>query len=176
MNKLILLIPLAALGASCGGDEPEAKAKAERPAVMPAGQWSSTMRVRSSRTLEPGEARITMANGTEIRSQGCLAGGNARPPAELFGGDTVSNCRWWDNTYMMRNGRLMANATCQREGIGNVELGVNVTFTDTEFEGTVEYSTRAGALGDVLIVMDASGRLGGACVPGGAGDNQSNAS
>ena len=176
MKRLFVAIPLAALAAACGGDEPKAAAKAERPAVMPAGQWNATMRVTSSRTLEAGEPRITMANGTEVRGEACLGGGDQRPPPELFGGDTVSNCRWWDNTYMMRRGRLMANATCQREGIGNVELGVNVTFTESEFQGTVEYSTRSGEMGDVLIVMEARGQRGGACAPAGPGANQTNAS
>ena len=175
MKKLTVMISLAALVASCGGEEPKAK-KAERPAAMPAGQWNSTMRVTRSRTLEAGEPRITMADGTEVRGEACLAGGDQRPPAELFGGDTVTNCRWWDNTYMMRNGRLMGNATCEREGIGNVELGVNVTFTETEFQGTVEYSTRSGEMGDVLIAMEARGQRGGACTPAAAGGNQTNAS
>ena len=175
MKRLSLLIPLAALAASCGGEEPKAK-KAEPPATMPAGQWTATMRVTNSRTLEAGDPRITMANGSEVRGEACLGGGDQRPPPELFGGDTVSNCRWWDNTYMMRRGRLMANATCQREGIGNVELGVNVTFTDNEFQGRVEYSTRSGEMGDVLIAMEARGRRGGDCAAAGPAANQTNAS
>lgn len=177
MKRLIGLIPLAALAASCGGEEPKAKAKAERPAVLPAGQWSSTMRVTNSRALEAGEARLTMANGTEVRGAACVPGGDARPPAELFAGEGVTDCSWWDNSFLMRNGRLMANATCQRAGIGNVEIGVTMTFTETSFEGRVEYSTRSDEPGDVLIVMDARGQRTGDCTPGGAeGGNQSNAS
>lgn len=173
MKRLAMLAPLALLGA-CGGEEPKAQAKAERPQALAAGQWSSNLRVTSFRTMEAGDARLDLPVGTELRGEACVPAAGGRPPAELFAGAEVSECRWWDDNFMMRNGRLMGNATCQRPRIGDVVISANLTFTDSAIEGTVEYATQSAERGDIRAMIQVRGERTGDCPAAGAGDNGAN--
>jgi hypothetical protein len=173
--RLLIMIPLAALTASCGGEEPKAKAP-ERPQAFQAGQWTSNSRVTTFRQMDTGRPRLNLPVGTEISGEACIGAAEVqRPPVELFVGEGWNDCRWGQN-YRIRNGRFTAGATCTRPGLPEpVNISVMATFTDTSYEGTVEFNTQLVSDGDVRVVLQARGERTGDCPAGGAGGNQSNA-
>jgi hypothetical protein len=172
--RLLMLVPLAAL-AACGG-EPEQKAKAKAgPAVMPAGQWESTLEVTNFRRTDEGEPKLNMPNGTRATGAGCVPGGaDARPPLELFVGPDFENCAWSANFYQ-RNGRLVSSGTCRRPGVGEVEVTISADFTETGYSGTAEMLTRLVSDGDVQLGARIEGRRTGQCTPEAEGGNQAKA-
>lgn len=172
--RLLMLVPLAAL-AACGG-EAEQKAKAPaRPAVMPAGQWESTLEVTNFRRTDQGEPKLNMPNGTRAAGAACVPGGaDARPPLELFVGPEFENCRWAENFYQ-RNGRLVSSGTCRRDGVGEVEVTISADYTEDSFEGTAEMLTRLVSDGDVQLGARIEGRRTGQCAPEPEGGNQAKA-
>lgn len=165
--RALFLIPVAAL-AACEGEQ---KAKAPpAAAALQAGQWESSFEVGILRELDEGRPRLNLPAGTRVAASACVAPDSAsRPPPELFVGDDFQSCRWGENFYM-RNGRLNSAMTCRRRGIdGNVEVTVNVDFTATSFEGSVEFATRLVSDGDVHISATSRGRRTGECAPSGEG-------
>jgi hypothetical protein len=174
--RLLMLVPLAAL-AACGGGDTEQKAKAKAgPAVMPAGQWESTLEVTNFRRTDEGEPKLNMPNGTRTTGAGCVPGGaDARPPLELFAGPDFENCRWAENFYQ-RNGRLVSSGTCERDGVGEVEVTISADYTEDGFEGTAEMLTRLVSDGDVQLGARIQGRrTSGQCTPEAEGGNQAKA-
>jgi hypothetical protein len=176
MKKMVAMAALAAL-AGCGGGEEKAKAPAAPAREMSAGQWQSTLQVANFRqTDQAPEPKLNMPVGTRAEGAACIGEGETRrPPPQLFVGADFENCTWGDNFYM-GNGRLNAPMTCQREGVGEVEVNVNVTFTAESYEGRVDMVTRLAAEGDVILSATAAGRRTGAqCAPeadAAAGNNQ----
>ncbi|HEX8194120.1 MAG TPA: DUF3617 family protein [Allosphingosinicella sp.] len=176
MNKVSALAMLAALAAlaGCGGEE-KAKAPAAAAREMTAGQWQSTLAVTSFRQTDRAPTPLlNMPVGTRAEGAACIGEGETRrPPPQLFVGRDFENCVWGDNFYL-GNGRLNAPMTCQRDGVGEVEVTVNVAFTGDSYQGTVDMLTRLTAEGDVLLSARAEGRRTGAqCAPEGeAGNNQ----
>lgn len=169
--RLLMLIPIAAL-AACGGDEPKAKAP-ERVQALQAGQWQSTLEVTNFRRADEGQPKLNMPNGTRVTGAACIrASDAARPPAELFVGSDLEDCRWADNFYM-RNGRLVSSGTCRRDGVGEVEITVSADFTADSYRGTAEFVTRLVTDGDVTVASRIEGRRTGECTPeaAGAGNN-----
>ncbi len=169
--RQLLLVPVAA-PAACGG-EPEQKAKAPGAAqAMQAGQWQSTLEVTNFRRADPGEPRLDMPVGTRTSGGACIGPDQgADPPPELFAGSDFEQCRWAENFYM-RRGRLVSGMTCQRDGVGEVEVTVNVDFTATGFEGTAEMPTRLPTDGDVVLAARISGSRTGECTPEAETGNQ----
>ena len=169
------MVPSAVLAACGDGEE---KAKAPAPArEMSAGQWQSSLVVANFRqTDQAPQPRLNMPVGTRAEGAACIgADATRRPPPQLFVGPEFENCEWGDNFYM-GNGRLNAPLTCRREGVGEVEVSVNVAFTAESYEGTVDMNTRLPEDGDVLLSARAEGRRTGAqCAPEaeGAEGNQS---
>lgn len=170
--RLLLLAPLAAI-AACGGETQE-KAKApERAQTMQAGQWQSSVEVTNLRKLDQGEPRLNLPAGTRLSGGACVGSADgARPTPELFAGSDFESCRHGENFYM-RNGRMISSMSCRRPGVGEVVVTVNVDFTATGFDGTVEYTTHLPTDGDVHIGARLSGRRTGDCAPGAEGGNQS---
>ena len=169
--RLMLVVPLAAL-AACGG-EAEQKAKAPaRAQALQAGQWESTIEVTNLRKLDQGTPRLNLPAGTRMTGAACLGEGQtARPPGELLAGSDFEGCTHGENFYM-RNGRLISSLTCRRDGVGEVDVTINLDFTDTTYEGTVEYSTRLPTDGDVHVASRVNGRRSGDCAPEAADGNQ----
>lgn len=170
--ELIIAVAAAAALAACGGEsEPKAKAKA-RPQAIPAGQWQSDVEVTNLRRSDEGQPRLNMPAGTRETGGACIgSGASARPPAELFVGSGFEACRW-HNDFYMRSGRIMGSATCQRPGVGEVTASLNIDFTETSFQGSVDLLTRLAGDGDVTIAARASGRRTGDCAAGGEAGNQ----
>jgi hypothetical protein len=171
--RFLMLVPLAAL-AACGGESaPKAKAP-ERAQTLQAGQWESNFEVTNFRRTDEGSPRLNMPNGRRANASTCLAAADtARPPLALFVGSDFTGCRWADNFYM-RNGRLVSSGTCQRPGVGEVEVTISADFTSTGYTGTAEFVTRLVTDGDVFIGARIEGRRSGECSAGaaaGAGGN-----
>jgi hypothetical protein len=179
MKTLSGLASIAALAAltACGGGEEKAKAPAASAREMSAGQWTSQMEVTNFRqTDEAPRPLLNMPVGTRAESAACItAADTRRPPPQLFVGPEFENCEWGSNFYM-GNGSLNAPMTCQRDGVGEVEVTVVATFTGESYEGRVDMLTRVAAEGDVILSARTQGRRTGAqCTPEGdaAGNNQS---
>jgi len=178
MKKMIAVIALATLPAlvACGDEQPKAKAKAPAAQAMEAGQWQSTLEVTNFRRADEGQPKLNMPVGTRAEGAGCIgAGDTTRPPPQLFVPSDFQNCSWGDNFYM-HGGRLVGSAVCNRRGVGQIEVTVNVSFTGQSYDGTVEMLTRLTSDGDVVLAARAQGRRSGAqCAPSGgaAGGNQS---
>ena len=167
----LLLVTVAALAACGGGAEQKEKAP-EAAQAMQAGQWQSTLEVTNFRRADPGEPRLDMPVGTRASGSACVgADQGANPPPELFAGSDFEQCRWGDSFYM-RRGRLVSGMTCRRDGVGEVEVTVNVDFTATRFEGTAEMLTRLPSDGDVVLAARISGSRTGECTPEPEGGNQ----
>ena len=175
MKRLLAMASLAAL-AACGGGEEKAKAP-EAAREMTAGQWTSSLAVTNFRqTDEAPRPLLDMPVGTRSEGAACIGEGETRrPPPQLFVGPDFKNCEWGDNFYMGR-GSLNGPMTCQRDGVGEVEVTVVVNFTGDSYEGRVDMLTRLAAEGDVILSARAEGRRSGAqCAPAadGAGNSQS---
>jgi len=175
MKKLIGMISLAAL-AGCGG---AAEEKAKAPAVataLEAGQWRSSLEVTQFRQADTGAPKLNMPVGTRAEAEACITAAEAtRPPPQLFAGSDFDNCVWADDFYM-RGGRLISGLTCNRRGVGEVLLTVNVNFTGQSYEGTTEMMTRLASDGDVVLTARAQGRRTGphcTTAADGAGNAQS---
>jgi hypothetical protein len=175
--RLLMLVSMAALAAlaACGGEaEKKPKAKAG-PAVMPAGQWESSLEVTNFRRTDEGQPKLNMPNGTRATGAGCVPGGaDARPPLDLFVGPEFENCRWAENFYQ-RNGRLVSSGTCRRDGVGEVEVTISADYTEDSFQGTAEMLTRLASDGDVQLGARIEGRRTGQCTPVAEGGNQAKA-
>lgn len=179
MHKVLATASIAALAAlsACGGGEEKAKAPAAAAREMSAGQWTSQMEVTNFRqTDQAPRPLLNMPVGTRAESAACIqAGQTRRPPPQLFVGPEFENCEWGTNFYMGR-GSLNAPMTCQRDGVGEVEITVVANFTGESYEGRVDMLTRVAAEGDVILSARTSGRRTGAqCTPesDAAGNNQS---
>lgn len=177
MRKIEALVPLAALAALAGcGGEPEQKAKAPAAAqALQAGQWQSHFAVTNFRQADEGRPRLNLPQGTRVEAGSCVGPEDTtRPPPELFVGDGFRSCEWAPSFYM-RGGRLVSGMTCQRPGVGEVEVTVNVDFTADSYQGTVEMLTRLPTDGDVVIAASAEGRRTGECTAEAeaGGNNQS---
>ena len=160
--RLFAIVPLAALAACGGGGEPKQEAPAAAEAVE-AGQWQSTVEVTNFRQADAGRPRLNLPVGTRLEGGACVTPADAsRPPPQLFVGEGFENCRWGDNFYLSA-GRLVSSMTCQRDGVGQVEVTVNVDFTADSYQGTVEMLTRLVSDGDVVIAARGQGRRTGAC-------------
>jgi hypothetical protein len=174
--RLWILVPLAAAVALGGCGEGEQKSKAAaRPQAFQAGQWQSSLEVTNFRRMDQGQPRLNMPMGTRVSGGACLAPADvSRPPPGLFVGSDFTDCQYSDNFYL-RNGRMIASATCQRQGVGPVEVTLNIDFTDGGYEGTVEFATRLVSDGDVLVATRARGQRSGQCTPAAEGSNQTQA-
>ena len=166
------IVPLAALAASCGGEsEPKAKAPEAAQAIS-AGQWQSSLEVTNFRRADQGRPRLNMPVGTRGEGSACVGAADvSRPPPQLFPGSDFENCRWGPDFYM-RNGRLVSSMTCRRDGVGQVDVTVNVDFTADSYRGTVEMVTRLPTDGDIVLAARGEGRRTGACTAAGEGGNQ----
>lgn len=176
MKKYLAIAAAAIAVAACGGGGEENKAKGPAAKAMEAGQWQSTLEVANFRqTDQAPRPLLNMPVGTRAEGAACVGEAETRrPPPQLFVGPDFEDCEWGTNFYM-GNGRLNAPMTCQREGVGEVEVTVNVAFTGDSYEGSVDMLTRLAAEGDVLLSARAQGRRTGAqCAPAadGAGNNQ----
>jgi hypothetical protein len=168
----MFLLAATALAGGCGGEPEKAKAP-ERPQAMQAGQWQSTSEVTNFRQADQGRPRLNMPIGTRGSAAACVEAADVtRPPEELFVGSDFEDCAWGENFYM-RNGRLISSMTCQRDGVGNVEVTVSVDFTPNSYEGTVEFVTRLPTDGDVIVAARSRGTRAGECpVAGGGNESQ----
>ncbi|HEY0013490.1 MAG TPA: DUF3617 family protein [Allosphingosinicella sp.] len=179
MNKAMGLASFAAIAAlaGCGGEE-KAKAPAAQAREMSAGQWQSSLEVTNFRqTDQAPQPLLNMPVGTRSQGAGCIAEGETRrPPPQLFVGPDFKNCVWGENFYMGR-GSINGPMTCQRDGVGEVEVTVVATFTADRYEGRVDMLTRLAAEGDVILSARAQGsRTGPQCAPeGGEAGNQTKA-
>jgi hypothetical protein len=176
MKKMVATVSLAAL-AACGGGEEKSKAKAEPAREMSAGQWQSRLEVTAfEKTDDAPRAKLNLPVGTRIEGAACIgAEQTRRPPPELFVGPDFENCEWTSGFYMA-NGAINAAMICRRDGVGEVEVNVNVTFTGESFEGDVSMNTRLPEVGDARLTARAQGRLAGAqCAPQADGGNNQSA-
>ena len=178
MKTVLGLASIAALTAltACGGGEEKAKAPAEAAREMMAGQWTSQMEVTNFRqTDQAPRPLLNMPVGTRGAGAACITPADTRrPPPQLFVGPEFENCEWGTNFYMGR-GNLNAPMTCQRDGVGEVEITVVATFTGESYEGRVDMLTRLTAEGDVQLSARTQGRrTAPQCAPEGdaAGNNQ----
>lgn len=171
MKKMLVMsatVSLAAL-AACGGEEQKSKApKAAAATALDAGQWQSRLEVKAFRKADEGRPRLNMPVGTKADAGACITAENAtRPPPALFLGPEYEDCAWGSDFYM-RGGRLMGSMICQRDGVGEVPAMINVNFTATSFEGTLDIATRLVSDGDVVIHGTLRGeRSAAACTAGG---------
>lgn len=171
--RLLMLLPIAAL-AACGG-EAETNKSAERAANIDAGQWQTEFEVTTYTRRDEGTPKIDTPVGTRSSSATCVSAADAtRPPTTLFAGEPF-DCEYQD--FLMRNGRINLTMQCRHPRLSErVGVAVVGSFTATEFDAKVQYSTREPGPGDIVVVTQANGRrTGEACTAPAAGEGNASA-
>lgn len=167
--RFIIVAPLVALAAACGGEaENKSNASATAAAIAP-GLYQVTSEVREFRSTDEGSPKINTPVGTRTTRSVCVPAGGAVQP-DLFAEDGMS-CQVGSSDYV-RSGTINLTLRCTREGTpGNVNYAISGTFDDQSFQGDREMTTLFNGDGDVAVYTQVRGQRTGDCTPGAAGGN-----
>ena len=160
MRHLVML-PLCAALAACGGEQAAEKKVEEQAATMSAGHWETSSEVTEMRSTDKTEPVVKAAAGDKATHMTCVTEAEkAKPSPALFAGEGYS-CKHKDGTYI-RGGRLVASLDCTREGVnGQIMMQVDGSYKGDSFEARVKTTSDLPGRGDVEMNRKITGRKTG---------------
>jgi hypothetical protein len=171
--RYLVMLPLCAVLAACGGEQAAEKKAQEQAATMAAGQWETASEVTGMRSTDKTEPVVKAAAGDKATHLTCITEAEkAKPSPALFAGEGYS-CKHDAGTYI-RGGRIVASLSCTKAGVdGQIMMQVDGSYKGDSFEGRVKTTTYLPGRGDFEMTRKITGRKTGDTCAAPAADGNS---
>lgn len=168
--RFVMMLPLCAALAACGGEEAAAPKAEEKAETMAPGQWETAFEVTAMRSTDTTTPAVKAAVGDKATGSSCITEADkAKPDPALFAGEGYS-CKYAENTYI-RGGRLNASLSCTHEGVkGEIMMQIDGSYEGDSFEARANVNSYLPGSGDFAMTRTLKGRkVGDSCAAPAAG-------
>lgn len=166
--RIVAIIGVAALAASCGSESTEPpKPAATKAAALQPGEYEVAGTVKEVRSTDNSTPATPLKAGASLTAVRACVAADGKLDHKLLSENPGDTCK--EDTAFVRNGRLNVQLNCQRSGKGGIMQLANGTFKADSFEAEVLSSTFFGGTGDYSATRTLTGKRVGDCPAANAG-------